>query len=42
MPFITKETKIILLIAFAGMLLACLIFGPEVLRYMGPFILLWQ
>lgn len=35
MPIVTKEIKIILLVLVIAMLLACLCFGPEVLKYMG-------
>jgi len=42
MPIVTKEIKIQLLVLVIAMLLAWLCFGPEVLKYMGPVILLWQ
>jgi len=38
MPIITKENKILLLVLALATILAWLIFGPDVLKYMsGPF-----
>jgi len=42
MLIITKEIKILLLFLALSMILVWLCFGPEVLKYMGPVILLWQ
>jgi len=42
MPIVTKEIKILLLVLVIAMLLVWLCFGSEVLKYMGPVILLWQ
>jgi hypothetical protein len=36
---VTKETKIILLICAIGAILLCIIFGPQVLKYIGGPIL---
>ncbi len=35
----TKETKIILLICIIGVIILCILFGPQVLKYVGGPIL---
>jgi len=42
MPIITKGNKILLLVLALSMILAWLIFGPDVVKYMGgPGIWFW-
>ncbi len=42
MSIITRETKILLLALALAMLFAWLIFGPEVLQYMGGPVLFFR
>ena len=43
MPIITKGNKILLLVLALSMILVWLIFGPDIVKYMGrPFWLITQ
>ncbi len=42
MSIITRESKVLLLVLALAVLVAWLIFGPEILRYMGGPILFFR
>ncbi|MGV8058960.1 MAG: hypothetical protein AB2L12_13205 [Smithellaceae bacterium] len=42
MSIITKETKVLLLVLASAIMFAWLIFGPEVLQYMGGPVLFFR